>query len=190
MDQVFEEKENINELQATSEQKAEMFKYSRQEKFRVLKYIETKFKKNPYKRMMPVIVYVKNNEISDIKKVIYIAHWFTSLKLLAYHIMNNQYVVEKNQTSESNKYECKYGFKTEMSLFSEEENFFLMDDLLLQEVWEDYKNNDKFLYLIFDVLNEKKHKEYYANKDILDQFNHLSELIDVTDDFKNFKTED
>lgn len=191
MDQLLEEKENINELQSTSEQKAEIFKYSRQEKFRVLKYIETKLK-HPYKRTMPVIVYVKNKEISDIKKIVYIANWFTSLKLLAYHVMNNQYFIntEQNQT---NKYECKYGFKTEQSLFSEEENFFLMDDLLLQEVWSDYKNSDKFLYLIFDIfddLHEEKNKEQPIDKDILDQFKHISELIDLTDGLENFKVEE
>jgi len=188
MDQILEKKENINELQISSEQKAEIFKYSREEKFRVLKYIETKLQ-HPYKRMMPVIVYGKNKEISDIKKVIYIANWFTSLKLLAYHVMNNQYVIEKNGSNKCDKYDCKYGFKTEQSLFSEDENFFLMDDLLLQEVWEDYKNNDKFLYLIFDVINEEN-KQDYTNEDILDQFNHIPELIDMTDGFEKFKVEE
>jgi hypothetical protein len=188
MDQILEKKENINELQISSEQKAEIFKYSREEKFRVLKYIETKLQ-HPYKRMMPVIVYVKNKEISDIKKVIYIVNWFTSLKLLAYHVMNNQYVIEKNGSNKCDKYDCKYGFKTELSLISEDENFFLMDDLLLQEVWEDYKNNDKFLYLIFDVIDEEN-KQDYTNEDILDQFNHIPELIDMTDGFEKFKVEE
>ena len=182
MDQLLEEKENINELQSTSEQRAEVFKYSRQEKYRVLKYIETKLK-HPYKRMMPVIVYVKNKGISDIKKIVYITNWFTSLKLLAYHVMNNQYFME----TQTNKYACKYGFKTEQSLFSEEENFFLMDDLLLQEVWEDYKNSDKFLYLIFDVLDKE---EQPMDKDILYQFKHISELIDLTDGLEKFKVEE
>ena len=61
MDQILEKKENINELQISSEQKAEIFKYSREEKFRVLKYIEN------YKSILkPLITHSKNGIEKDL----------------------------------------------------------------------------------------------------------------------------
>lgn len=180
-------KEEKDVFETSSEQRVEKFKYSRSEKYRVLKYIETRLKHPRIKQMMPVIIYVKNKEISDIREVIYVAHWFTSLKLLAYHVMTNQYFIDSSTNYKKDRYDCEYGFKTELSIHDKEEDFFLMDDLLLKEVWEDYKNSDKFLYLIFDKIDTKD-KPDDVDESILEQFKHIRQLIDLTGDLNNFKT--
>ena len=175
-------KEEKDVFDTSSQQRVEKFKYSRSEKYRVLKYIETRLKHPRIKQMMPVIIYVKNKEISDIREVIYVAHWFTSLRLLAYHVMTNQYFIDSSTIYKKDRYDCDYGFKTELSIHDKEEDFFLMDDLLLKEVWDDYKNSDKFLYLIFD----KKDKNDEVDESILEQFKHIRQLIDLTGNLNNF----
>jgi hypothetical protein len=185
MSDIKEEKETMHAIETSSQQRVEKFKYSKEEKYRVLKYIETKLKNPRRKQMMPVLIYIRNKEISDIREVIYVAHWFTSLRLLAYHVMTNQYFIDSSTNYKNDKYYCGYGFKTEWSIHNKDEDFFLMDDLLLQEVWEDYKNNDKILYLIFD----KKDKADDVDESILEQFKHIRQLIDLSGDLNNFTVE-
>ncbi len=92
---------------------------------------------------MPVVVYVKNPEIPDIKTTTYVLHCFSSIADLLEMIKKSQEKTDK----------CyKYGLKPEF-FYSNEIEDFLMEDVLLQEVWEDYKNiGDKFLYLILDKI--------------------------------------
>ena len=158
----------------TSKQKSDIFKYSKEQKLKVVNYF-LNLKGMFRDRMMSVIVYVNNKDILDIKKIVYIAHWFTPLKLLAEYVKSQQ--IDFNEISDPL---IEYGFKTENSLFSKEEDFFLMDDLLLQEVWEDYKNNDSFLYLIFDKIGKKDSKEEKKDDDL---YKDLNIFIDTTHDF-------
>jgi hypothetical protein len=118
-----------------SEADVESFKYDNKRKKQLLEKC-----KLPYH--MPVVVYVTNPDIPDINKRFYIVHCFSSIENLLESIKNNQEDNDKNY---------EYGLKTEFVYPNEFEDYFLMEDLLIQEIWEDYKNpGDKFLYLIFD----------------------------------------
>lgn len=92
---------------------------------------------------MPVVVYVKNPEIPDITITTYVVHCFSSISDLIE-------MIKKSQEKTGKSY--KYGLKPEFFYCNEIEDF-IMEDVLLQEVWEDYKNiGDKFLYLILDKI--------------------------------------
>jgi hypothetical protein len=161
----------------TSEEKADIFKYSLTEKSKVYKYILSDQFKHPDKnKIMPVIIYTKNKDISDIKKIIYISHWFTPLQLLAEYVKTQQYFLDNNY---------KYGFKTELSLIDEKEDFFLPDDMGLHEVWDDWHNGDRFLYLIFDKKEEEEKEEMC--KDLKEARLNKHLLIDISNGFENFK---
>jgi hypothetical protein len=115
-----------------SESDVDNFKYNPERKKEVLQKLRM-----PY--YTPVIIYVKNKSIPDIKKTVYIVHLYSDIDSL----------IEKIKTYLTyDKDDIKYGLKPENE---DEGNWCLDGDLLLQEVNEDYKNTgDKFLYLIFD----------------------------------------
>jgi hypothetical protein len=128
---------------------------------------------------MPVIIYIKNKDISDIKKIIYIAHWFTPMKVLAEYVKSQQYIFDNKN--------CRYGFKTELSLIDEKEDFFLPDDMGLHEVWDDWHNRDRFLYLIFDKIEDKEEEKEEMCKDLTEAFINKHLLIDMSNGLQNFK---
>jgi hypothetical protein len=117
----------IQEL--NSEKRVDKFKYDLEAK----KIVFENLRINTYS--LPVIVYVKNPHISDIKKTVYLVHRFTEIKKLISTVKNNMYFKDEGQ----------YGLLTELDDIG-----FLLEDSLIEEVYEDFGNRDKFLYLIFD----------------------------------------
>jgi hypothetical protein len=113
-----------------SEKTVDKFKYDLEAK----KIVFEKLRINTYS--LPVIIYVKNMNISDIKKTVYLAHRFTDIKKLISTVKNNMYFKDE---------EGQYGLLTEL-----DDVGFLSEDSLIEEVYEDFGNRDKFLYLIFD----------------------------------------
>ena len=165
---------------STSEEKTDIFKFSPTEKLKVYKYIlSDQFKHFDKNKIMPVIIYIKNKDISDIKKIIYIAHWFTPMKVLAEYVKSQQYIFDNKN--------CRYGFKTELSLIDEKEDFFLPDDMGLHEVWDDWHNTDRFLYLIFDKIEDKEEEKEEMCKDLTEAFINKHLLIDMSNGLQNFK---
>jgi hypothetical protein len=117
-----------------SESDVDDFKFNLERKKEVLQKLRM-----PYYTC--VVVYVKNKNISDIKKRVYVVHLFSDIDSLVEKIKS--YLTEDRE-------DIKYGLRPE----SEEGNWCLDGDLLMQEVIEDYKNpGDKFLYLILDENN-------------------------------------
>ena len=166
---------------STSEEKADVFKYSPTDKSKVYKYILSDQFKHPDKnKIMPVIIYTKNKDIPDIKKIIYVAHWFTPMKVLAEYVKEQQYIFDNKN--------YKYGFKTELSLIDKDEDFFLPDDMGLHEVWDDWHNGDRFLYLIFDKEEEeRKEEKEEMYKDLTEALINKHLLIDMSNGLENFK---
>jgi hypothetical protein len=118
------------EEELNSEKRVDKFKYDLEAK----KIVFEKLRINTYS--LPVIVYVKNPNISDIRKTVYLSHRFTEIKKLIYTVRNNMYFKDE---------EGQYGLLTELDDIG-----FLLEDSLIEEVYEDFGNRDKFLYLIFD----------------------------------------
>jgi len=122
---------NNSKIITQSEIDVENFKCSQERKKQVCQKCRL-----PY--YTPIIVYVKNHKLPDLTKTIYIVHMYSDIDSLIETVKNylSDIIEEK-----------KYGLKTES-----QENGFLLGDLSIQEVWEDYKNvGDKFLYLILDI---------------------------------------
>lgn len=108
----------------------EDFKYNLERKKQVVSKLRNAL-------MLPVIVYVKNPDITDISKTIYI--------MMMYEYIDN--LLEKIKCYMNNEDEnTKYILKTE----SGDEQTGILGDVILLEIYQEYKNRDGFLYLILD----------------------------------------
>jgi len=114
-------------------------------KFNVKRKTETINKALKFPMFLPVIVYVVNPNLPDLKKTVYIVNMYSTVDFVL-ETVKNYFVppLEENNNIE-------YGFKTEYIYANEDGNSLISGDYPIQEIWEDYKNHgDKFLYLIFD----------------------------------------
>jgi hypothetical protein len=129
-------------IKTLSEQLADKFKFDDAKKKRVFEKIISLPNNERGVMYWPVIVYVKNSEISDIKNIIYITHRFISLEQLETRVKKYQEV----------KDDCEYGFKLEENCIDGlgGDLDFLMNDLLIDEIYKEFANKDSFLYLVFD----------------------------------------
>jgi len=94
---------------------------------------------------MPVIVYVVNPALPDLKKTVYIVNMYSSVDYLIETVKN--YFDPPLEEKE----DMMYGFRPEYRYANEDDNLLFCGDYPIQELWEDYKNHgDKFLYLMFD----------------------------------------
>ena len=108
----------------------EDFKYNLERKRQIVSKLRNSL-------MLPVIVYVKNPDITDISKTIYI--------MMMYQYIDN--LLEKIKCYMNNEDEnTKYILKTE----SGDEQTGILGDVILMEIYQEYKNRDGFLYLILD----------------------------------------
>lgn len=121
------------EIVTKSDTEAEKFKYNKEMK----KEVFNKIIKNPF--LFPVIVYVKNPDIPDLKKILYLVHRTIDIDGLL-DIVKNYLEYEKEG--------IEYGLRSES-----EPDGFICGDLMLEEAHEYFSNRDFFLYLILD---EKK----------------------------------
>lgn len=135
-------------IKPMSEQLADKFKFDNDKKRRVFEKIISLPDNERGVMYWPVIVYVKNSEISDIKNIIYITHRFVSLEQLETRVKKYQEV----------KDDCEYGFKLEENCMDGlgEDRDFLMNDLLIDEIYKEFVNKDSFLYLVFDKKSDEK----------------------------------
>ncbi len=108
----------------------EDFKYNLERK----KEVFQKLVRNPL--LIPVIVYVRNPDIHDIKKTVYLVPKFFDIDKLLETVKN--YLDIEDDT-------IKYYLSAE----SEEGN--IIGDLLLEEAWEYFHNKDRFMYLILEA---------------------------------------
>ena len=108
----------------------EDFKYNLERK----KEVFQKLVRNPL--LIPVIVYVRNPNIHDIKKTVYLVPKFFDIDKLLETVKNYLDVEDDN---------IKYYLSAE----SEEGN--IEGDLLLEEAWEYFHNKDMFMYLILEA---------------------------------------
>jgi hypothetical protein len=119
------------EEKSWSESDVDNFKYNKDRKIEFLQKLRM-----PYYK--PVIVYVKNKSIPDLKKTLYVVHSYIDLDSFLEIVMN--YLTEERQ-------DIKYCFIPEM----EEDINCLVGDLLRDELYEEFRNpGDGLLYLILD----------------------------------------
>ena len=100
---------------------------------------------------IPVVIYVKNLNIPDIKKTIFLIDRFLTVEQIIHHIKYNQnlYLQDCNIIE-------KLCLKTEQMIF--EDNYkdsvlynYIVDDILIEELYEYEVNKDGFLYLVLDI---------------------------------------
>ena len=111
---------------------AEDFKYNIDRKKEIVK--KTKF---PFE--IPIVIYTKNENIPDINKSVHIVDISMTVgELIKY--------LRKNMKADRPELEFK--------IYSEgETDGWFVDDLNMLEMWEEFRNNDGFLYLILDQCN-------------------------------------
>lgn len=120
----------MEEQKYNSELDVEDFKFNLRRKRDIFK----KLIKSPLLR--PVIVYVKNKNIPDISKTIYLVFKHMTADELISEIKNNM----------NKQIDGKFYLQTE----SLQE--FIDGDVLIDELYEDYRNSDKFMYFIFEMI--------------------------------------
>ena len=121
------------EIITKSDNEADKFKYNNAMK----KDIFNIMIKDPF--LFPVIVYVKNPHIPDLKKV---------LHLVDRNIDINCFLEVLKSHLEYEKDDVEYGLRPEL-----EPNKFMCGDLQIGEAYEYISNRDFLLYLILDVKN-------------------------------------
>ena len=94
---------------------------------------------------IPVVIYVKNLNIPDIKKTIFLIDRFLTVEQIIHHIKYNQnlYLQDCNIIE-------KLCLKTEQMIFEDNDNY-IVDDILIEELYEYEVNKDGFLYLVLDI---------------------------------------
>jgi len=95
---------------------------------------------------IPVVIYVKNLNIPDIKKTIFLIDKFLNVEQIIHHIKYNEnlYLQDYNIIE-------KLCLKTE---FEDNDNNYIVDDILIEELYEYEVNKDGFLYLVLDIKND------------------------------------
>jgi hypothetical protein len=119
-----EEQKNKSELDVDD------FKFNLRRKREILK----KLVRSPLLR--PVIIYVKNKKIPDITKTVYLVFKYMSADELIAEIKGNM----------ERQIEGKFYLQTES--FEEMIN----GDILIEELYEDYRNRDRMMYFIFEMI--------------------------------------
>jgi hypothetical protein len=134
---------NDFEFVTKSEADADHFKFSSKRKLEVIEKC-----KLPY--YMPIVIYVKNTNLPDLKKTVYIVHNYSTVDDILETVKH--YLDYENYSENIEKLDTlNFGFRTEVKWKGEEDLLFT-GDYPIQEIWEDYKNcGDKFLYLILDA---------------------------------------
>jgi hypothetical protein len=118
------------EEKSWSESDVDNFKFNKDRKIEFLQKLRM-----PYYK--PVIVYVRNKNIPDIKKTLYVVQSYSDLDSFLEIVTN--YLTEDRK-------DIKYCFIPEM-----EDDCCLLGDLLIDELYEDFRNpGDGLLYLILD----------------------------------------
>ena len=116
-------------------------------KLNIKRKTETIKKALKWPMFLPVVVYVVNPILPELKKTVYIVHMYSSIDYLIETVKNYF-----DPPLDEDNPDVRYGFRTEVKYANEDENLLFYGDYPIQEIWEDYKNcGDKFLYLIFDV---------------------------------------
>jgi len=116
-------------------------------KLNIKRKTETIKKAFKWPMFLPVVVYVVNPILPELKKTVYIVHMYSSVDYLLETVKNYF-----DPPLEEDNPDVKYGFRTEVRYANEDVDLLFYGDYPIQEIWEDYKNcGDKFLYLIFDV---------------------------------------
>jgi hypothetical protein len=104
---------------------------------------------------IPVVIYVKNLNIPDIKKTIFLIDRFLTVEQIIHHIKYN----EKLYLQDYSIIE-KLCLKTEQIMFQEyyykdknidENDNYIVNDILIEELYEYEVNKDGFLYLVLDI---------------------------------------
>ena len=100
---------------------------------------------------IPVVIYVKNLNIPDIKKTIFLIDRFLTVEQIIHHIKYN----EKLYLQDYSIIE-KLCLKTEQMIFQENNKDsviynYIVDDILIEELYEYEVNKDGFLYLVLDI---------------------------------------
>jgi len=100
---------------------------------------------------IPVVIYVKNLNIPDIKKTIFLIDRFLTVEQIIHHIKYNQnlYLQDCNIIE-------KLCLKTEQMIFEDNDKDsvlynYIVDDILIEELYEYEVNKDGFLYLVLDI---------------------------------------
>jgi hypothetical protein len=114
-------------MKTNSEKDADDIKYNTLRKRSIFNEVISR------KMHLPIIVYVKNLEIPDITETVYSLHRFQIISDL----------IELVKKSLESEYKGNFCIKSELGE--------TLDDLYIEEAYEDFANNDKLLYLVFDV---------------------------------------
>jgi len=90
--------------------------------------------------VLPVVVYVKNNDLPDINQTVYLFEKWLDVKQII-QILKTRFVDTK----------LPFSNKIKLALYTEHENAGpIVEDILLEELYEYEANNDRTLYLILD----------------------------------------
>jgi hypothetical protein len=87
--------------------------------------------------VLPVVIYVKNNDLPDINQTIYLFEKWLDVKQMI-QIVKTKFV------------NTPLPFKKRLALYTEEDSGPIVTDLLLEELYEYEANRDRTLYLILD----------------------------------------
>ncbi len=87
--------------------------------------------------VLPVVIYVKNNDLPDINQTIYLFEKWLDVKQMI------QFVKTKFV-------DTPLPFKKSLALYTEDDSGPIVTDLLLEELYEYEANTDRTLYLILD----------------------------------------
>jgi len=91
--------------------------------------------------VLPVVVYVQNNDLPDINQTVYLFEKWLDVKQIV-QILKTRFVDTK----------LPFSNKIKLALYTEHENSGpIVEDILLEELYEYEANNDKTLYLILDI---------------------------------------
>jgi hypothetical protein len=86
---------------------------------------------------IPVVVYVINPDMTDIIKTVYVMFMYADVETLLEKV--KCYMVDEDK-------DTNYILKTE----AEQEEGGLLGDVILMELYQEFKNRDGFLYMILD----------------------------------------
>jgi hypothetical protein len=110
------------------------------------KNIFNKIISNPIK--IPVIIYVHNLNIPDIKKSIFLIDKYINVEQILHHIKYKPLLYLDNYPNFDVNSLC---LKTENCLYDDlDYNGYIIEDILIEELYEYEVNKDGFLYLILD----------------------------------------
>ena len=87
--------------------------------------------------VLPVVIYVKNNDLPDINQTIYLFEKWLDVKQMI-QVVKTKFI------------DTPLPFKKRLALYTEEDSGPIVTDLLLEELYEYEANRDRTLYLILD----------------------------------------